>query len=358
MASVNDDSSHRGDVNVVADDLLHLNLLGTAIARATDDDRWTSLEAKLISGGKSNLTFEVSSDAGSLIVRRPPTGDILPSAHDMVREARVQKALQGTSVPVANIIMVDGSSELMGVPFYVMEKIEGHVVRGAMPEAYAVSSAEKIEIANALIDVLIELHGVDAESIGLDDFGRPAGFLERQVRRWKQQWELTTTFEAREVDELASRLGDLVPATLRSSIVHGDYRLDNCVMSMDGRPSVRAVLDWELSSLGDSISDFALALFYWREAGDIPLSLIPAVSSESGFPPRNYLVERYSTKTDVDMDGMNFYNAFARFKYAVIAQGVLARSLDGAMAGQDFGDLRSEVEAVAHEGLCLIRKKG
>ncbi|MGC1237682.1 MAG: phosphotransferase family protein [Acidimicrobiales bacterium] len=346
------------DTVTIDDDLLHLDLLGPTLARGTGDDRWLSLSAALIPGGKSNLTFEITSEAGSAIVRRPPSGGVLPSAHDMVREARVQSALWTTSVPVAKILMVHTKSDVMGAPFYVMEKVPGSVMRDEIPRGYADSPNEKKGIANTLIDVLAELHSIDPESIGLGDFGKPEGYLERQLKRWGQQWELTKTFEVKALDELAGRLRQLLPRTSLSSIVHGDYRLDNCMMSLDTPSVMNAVLDWELSSLGDPLSDLGLALFYWREAFDIPLSLIPRITGTAGFPARSHLAERYALKTETDLYRSTFYEAFARYKYAVIAQGILVRGLNGVMAGQTFGDLKTEIVAVADEGLRLALQSG
>jgi aminoglycoside phosphotransferase (APT) family kinase protein len=337
---------------------LHLELLGEAMAVATCDGRWKSLEARLVSGGKSNLTFEISSEAGSAILRRPPTSGVLPSAHDMVREVRVQRALAHTPVPVAKVIMAEPSGELIGAPFYVMEKVPGYVIRGELPRDYVESPAEGQALADCLIGVLFQLHDIDPELIGLADYGRPLDFMSRQVRRWKEQWKLTTTFEVKAIDELARRLEKTIPPLLRPSVVHGDYRLDNCMMSLEKPYEINAVLDWELSTLGDAISDLGLTLFFWREPHDIPLSLIPSVTSREGFPDRAYLAQRYAAKAGIDLPDMAFYEAFARFKYAIIAQGILVRGLQNAMAGQSFGDLRQEIESVAEEGLLRLIEKG
>ena len=168
-------------------ELVRLDRLGPVLAGALGDDRWRECTADLISGGKSNLTFEVASPAGVVILRRPPSGALLPSAHDRGREARIQRALRGTQVPVARVLLEDTTESLIGAPFYVMEKVEGHVIRSELPPGYADTAADKVAMADALVDVLVALHAVEPASVGLGDFGRPEGFLERQIRRWNGQ---------------------------------------------------------------------------------------------------------------------------------------------------------------------------
>lgn len=312
----------------------------------------------MIAGGKSNLTFEVTSEAGAVILRRPPSGELLPSAHDMGREARIQQALAATSVPVPNVVLQEATGDLLGVPFYVMEKVAGHIIRDEMPDGYAQTPAEKLAVANALIDVLADLHAVDPKAIGLGDYGRPHGYLERQIRRWKGQWEKTKTHEVNAVDELGRRLARRLPESQQESIVHGDYRLDNCLMALADPARVAAVLDWEMSTLGDPLTDLGLLLFYWREPGEDERVLTPAVTRNPGFPRRAHLAERYARRTGAPLDDIAFYEAFAHFKFVVIAQGIAARVAGGAMAGQDFGNLDGEVLKIAEEGLIRLEQKG
>ena len=335
-------------------DLVRLDRLGPALAQATGDGRWRSLDATLIAGGKSNLTFEVTSEAGAVILRRPPSGGLLPSAHDMGREARIQRALVGTPVPVPKIVLQEVSGDLLGVPFYVMDKVPGHVIRAELPDGYAETPGQKLALADALVDVLADLHAVDAEAIGLGDYGRPHGYLERQIRRWNGQWAKTKTHDVKAVDELGGRLARLLPQSQRESIVHGDYRLDNCLMALGDPSLVTAVLDWELSTLGDPLTDLGLLLFYWREPGEDEPALTPAVTRNPGFPRRAHLAERYAQRTGAHLDDLAFYQAFANFKFAVIAQGIAARVAVGAMAGQDFGNLDQEVLKIAEEGLIRL----
>jgi aminoglycoside phosphotransferase (APT) family kinase protein len=339
-------------------DLARPDVVGPAIAAATGDPRWEACEATLIAGGKSNLTFLLRSAAGELVLRRPPSGQLLPSAHDMGREARVQRALVGSAVPVPAILLHD-DGDLLGVPCYVMTKVPGHVVRDELPPGYADTAEQKRAIADALVDVLVELHSVDPVAVGLADYGRPAGFLERQLRRWTAQWESTATGPVAVVDELAARLARRLPATAPGpAIVHGDYRLDNCLLDVHDPSRVAAVLDWELSTLGDPLTDVGMLLFYWVEPGEPRPVLTPAGTQAAGFPGRAHLAERYAARAGVDLGDLVFYEAFAHFKFAAIAQGIAARVAAGAMAGQHFGDLDGEVRRIAESGLARLEQEG
>jgi aminoglycoside phosphotransferase (APT) family kinase protein len=339
-------------------DLIPQEAVGRVLAGATGDEQWLAFDAKLIAGGKSNLTFELASSAGSLILRRPPTGILLPSAHDMVREVRIQRALAPTQVPVPKIVLLEATGDVIGVPFYVMKKVEGYIIRDTLPPGFAESVADKEALAGSLIDALAELHAIDPSAVGLTDFGRPENFLARQIRRWSDQWELTKTFEVPALSELALRLIRRVPRAQRTSIVHGDYRLDNSVYSHTDPGQIEAILDWELSSLGDPLVDLGLSRFYWRTAGERTIALVPQPMSAPNFPTRDFLAERYAVSTGLDLSELAFYDAFARFKFAVITQGVLVRSDLGNMAGQNFGRLEDEVRAIAAEGLDIIHQAG
>ncbi|WP_433218299.1 phosphotransferase family protein [Dactylosporangium sp. CS-047395] len=338
-------------------ELVRPERLGPVLAEVLGDDAWRAFEVTLIAGGKSNLTFDLACTAGAVVLRRPPTGALLPSAHDMGREARVQRALAGTPVPVPRVLLED-SGDLLGVACYVMEKVDGHVVRDELPAGYAPEPADRVAMADALIDVLAELHRLEPAAVGLGDYGRPGGFMARQLRRWRGQWDASKTHELPELDELGARLVDAVPIGGRSAIVHGDYRLDNCLLDRGDPARVRAVLDWELSTLGDPLADLGLLLFYWREPGEPKPLLTPAITRGTGFPGRAHLAERYARRTGADLAELAFYEAFAHFKFAVIAQGVAARAAAGAMAGQSFGDLDDEVRRIAAEGLAVLDRKG
>ncbi|MFE3029973.1 phosphotransferase family protein [Nocardia tengchongensis] len=334
--------------------LLRPERLGPALADATEDDRWRAFDAELISGGKSNLTFVLRSAAGELVLRRPPQGELLPRAHDMRRETRVQRALAASPVPVARIVLSVESPEMIGVPFYAMSKVDGHIIRDSIPAGYADTAADRLQLANALVDTLSQLHRVVPESIGLADFGWPDGFLARQLHRWKAQSAASQAREVPALDNLVHKLGAALPDSPPAALVHGDFRLDNCMMDLGDPGKVAAVLDWEMSTIGDPLTDLGMLAFYWTERDDPPVPLVPDVTSQHGFPPRTYLLERYANLTGCDLKDFPFYEAFARFKFAVILQGIAARSAAGAMAGQEFDDLDGSVVRIAESGLAVL----
>ncbi|TDQ01425.1 phosphotransferase family protein [Labedaea rhizosphaerae] len=324
--------------------------LGRLLAAATGEPRWRELSASLISGGKSNLTFELTSPAGALVLRRPPTGDLPSGAHDMGREVAVQRALAPTAVPVARIVLWHPEPEPLGVPFYVMEKVAGHVIRGELPPSYADTPAQRVAMSDALVDVLVGLHALDPVAVGLGDLGRPAGFMARQVDRWGKRGR------APSITALGAALAERIPQSPPPSVIHGDLRLDNCITDPDDPGRIAAVLDWELATVGDPLTDLGLLLFYWREPGEPQSDLVPTVTALPGFPGREHLVERYATRSGRDPGDIAFYRAFAHLKFAVIAEGIAARVASGAMAGQDFGALDGEAVRIAEAGLDLLRK--
>src|SRR4051812_6339831 len=206
------------------------DVVGPVLAEALYDARWLDCDVALIAGGKSNLTYRVASDAGEVVLRRPPLGHILPTAHDMAREHRVLTALEGTAVPVPRVLHFADGDGPIGAPFYVMERVIGHVCRNALPAGYADTPERRAAIGGALVDVLADLHTVDPAAVGLADFGRPAGFMERQLRRWSKQWEASKTDDMPALDALRDALVRRLPAQLAEAIVHGDYRLDNTLL--------------------------------------------------------------------------------------------------------------------------------
>jgi aminoglycoside phosphotransferase (APT) family kinase protein len=337
----------------ISDDLVRLGRLGPALVDATGEGAWLTPEVELIGGGKSNLTFLLRSAAGELVLRRPPTGELLPSAHDMMREARVQSALAGTDVPVAEIVLAD-AGDLIGIECYVMRRVPGHVIRGELPPGYAETAEERRALSFGFADTLAALHAVDPEEVGLGDYGRPEGFMARQVRRWTGQWEASATHDVPEIDELSRRLAASVPAQQRATVVHGDYRLDNVVLDAEDPGRIRAVLDWELSTLGDPLTDLALLSLFWIGPDEQQLGLIPGVTHLPGFATREGMLERYAATSGADLADMSWYQAFAHFKFAVIAQGVQVRAAAGSMGGQDFGNLDDEVLHLGRAGLALL----
>jgi aminoglycoside phosphotransferase (APT) family kinase protein len=343
---------------MVTETLMRLDRLAPALSEAMNDGRWDDAEGVLIAGGKSNLTFELTSAAGQLILRRPPSGDLAPSAHDMGRETRVQRALGPTSVPVAKIILEDKTSDLIGAPFYVMEKVHGHIIRGTLPAQYADTAKEKAGLAFALVNVLADLHAVNYEQVGLGTFGRPNGFLQRQINLWTNQWDASPKNGSQALDSLASALKKKIPENPRHTIVHGDFRLDNCLMNLTDPTQISAVLDWEMSTIGDPLTDLGLFLFYWRQSGEPESAITPTVTTMLGFPSRGELSAHYAERAKVQIKDLAFYEAFAHFKFAVIANGIAHRVAAGSMAGQDFGDLTGEIIRTAEDGLSRLNQNG
>lgn len=339
--------------------LVRPDVVGPKIAAAMGETAWTDFGAELIAGGKSNLTFTLRSDAGELILRRPPTGELLPSAHDMGREARIQQGLSSTDVPVARIVLNETTKDDLGVPYYVMEKVVGHVIRDELPVGYAENDDDKAAMADAQIDAMVALHAVDPEAVGLGDLGRPDGYLERQLRRWLGQSEKASdTVRAGRLPELAERLGTEIPLSPSSRIIHGDYRMDNCVVDPDDPGRIKAILDWELSTLGDPIADLAQTVLYWGDPDGPEVPLIPSLTTEPGWPGPQRLLDRYCSATGTDPSQMPWYLAFATFKFAAIAQGVATRSEAGDMAGQDFGDIGPQIRALVDYGHSILDSRG
>lgn len=337
------------------DELVLPDIIGPRLAEVTGEDAWRDVTAELISGGKSNLTFTLHSTAGDAILRRPPTGTLLPSAHDMSRESRIQAGLAGTDVPVAEIILTDAEGADLGVPYYVMEKVAGYVIRDELPDGYAQTDEEKAAIADAQIDALAALHAVDPDEVGLGDLGKREGYLERQLRRWLGQSEKASPrVRADRLPDLAARLGASRPISPPSRITHGDYRLDNCVVDPDDPGRIMAILDWELSTLGDPIADLAQTVLYWGDSDGPAVPLIPQLTRGPGWPRPTRLLERYCAITGTDPSNMPWYLAFSCFKFAAIAQGVGTRSEAGEMAGQDFGDLGPQIREIVDHGHTIL----
>lgn len=286
-------------------------------------ERNGELRGEFISGGRSNLTFRVYDDATSWLVRRPPLHGLTPSAHDMAREYKVVAALQDTPVPVARTIALCDDVSVLGAPFQVVEFVAGQVVRRrAQLEAFSRSAIDGC--VNALIRVLVDLHSIDPNAVGLGDFGKPSGYLERQVRRWGSQWELVRLPDDHrdaDVARLHSALQQAIPQQSRTSIVHGDYRIDNTILDAEDPTQVRAVVDWELSTLGDPLSDAALMCVYRDPALDLIVNAQAAWTSPV-LPNADELADRYSLVSGQSLGHWEFYMALAYFKLAIIAAGI------------------------------------
>ncbi|HEV2993348.1 MAG TPA: phosphotransferase family protein [Acidimicrobiia bacterium] len=310
------------------------------------------LEAELIAGGRSNLTYVISDSARSWVLRRPPLGHVVETAHDMRREFRVLSALAGTEVPVPQVLAFGDDAALIGAPFYVMERVEGRILR-TKEEMATLDPAEARACSEALVDVLAALHSVDYEAVGLADFGRPDGFLARNVARWGKQWQANKTRELPALDELGRRLDAALPGSGPPAVVHGDYRLDNTMLAQGDPGRIAAVLDWEMSTLGDPLTDVGLLLVYW--GGDEHLATLSAqgVGDIPGFLSRDEIVTRYAERSGRDVEHLTFYVVFAMYKLAIIVEGIQARFLMGKTLGDGFADMGATVTNLAEQGLAL-----
>jgi aminoglycoside phosphotransferase (APT) family kinase protein len=308
---------------------LEAHLAGHGLARGP-------LTAEVIEGGMSNLTYLVRDGDHPFVVRRPPLGHVLATAHDMGREYRVMTALHGTGVPVPRTHLLCEDAGVIGAPFYVME-----YVQGGQPEPTP-------EIDAKLTDVLARLHAVDPAAIGLAGFGRPEGFLERQVRRWKRQLDASRSRDVPGIDRLHDRLTEAVPRTQRDTIVHGDFKLGNTLIAGG---EVRAVLDWEMSTLGDPLTDLALFLLY---AEFTALDGTVGAAGSGGRTPAAELAGRYARGADLDVTHLGWYLALACFKLAVIAEGIHFRYTKGLTVGQGFADIGDNVAPLVAHGLSAL----
>jgi aminoglycoside phosphotransferase (APT) family kinase protein len=308
------------------------------------------LQAKLLSGGRSNLTYAISDGAHDWVLRRPPLGHVLPTAHDMAREYKVIAALAPTDVPVPVAYAFCDDEAVNDAPFYVMERVRGDILV-TPAQLGSLSHDDARRCSEVLVDVLVAIHDVDYRAVGLDDFGHPDGYVERQVRRWGQQWERSKQRELPAVDELARRLNNAIPTSPPPTIVHGDYRLDNTMIAPDDRGRILAVLDWEMATLGDPLADVGLFLLYWGRDETQTGNVGATISSKAGFLSADEIVERYEKQSGRDVSQLDFYVALAAYKLAIILEGIHARYLMGKTVGEGFDHIGALVEVMVQGAL-------
>ncbi|MBD3729528.1 MAG: phosphotransferase family protein [Sphingomonadales bacterium] len=277
-------------------------------------------------GGQSNPTYRIDTPGASYVLRRQPFGDLLPSAHAVDREYRVMSALGPQGFPVPRTFGLCEEREVIGAKFFVMAMVEGrNLWDGAMPGR---NPGERRELYHAMIDTMADLHRFDPAAVGLGDYGKPTDYCARQLHRWSKQYKLSETEEIAEMDRLIAFLPGSIPEQHASSIVHGDYRLDNMIFHAS-EPRVVAVLDWELSTLGDPIADFANLMINWLMPPEGRASIGGLPHAELGIPTIEQAVERYVARTGYPVPPMDWYFAFCLFRLAAILQGVKKRALDG-----------------------------
>ena len=284
------------------------------------------------------------------MLRRPPLGHVVETAHDMRREYRVLSALGPTDVPVPRVLAFGDDDAVLGAPFYVMERVDGRILR-TREEMATLSPDEARACSTCLIDVLAALHSVDYEAVGLGDFGRPDGFLARNVARWGKQWQANKTRDLPALEEVARRLDAALPISGPAAIVHGDYRLDNTMLAPDDPGRIAAVLDWEMSTLGDPLTDVGLLLVYWGGGAQLATLSAQGVADVPGFFTREEVIARYAARSGRDVAHLDFYEVFAMYKLAIIVEGIHARYLMGKTVGEGFAEMGATVDSLAQLAL-------
>ena len=311
-----------------------------------------------ITGGHSNLTYKVEAADGELyVLRRPPLGAVLATAHDMGREHKIIAAIgAATDVPVPPALGLCNDVGVNDAPFYVMKFVAGHVITDATTVSKLFSEAKRREIGESLVEVLARLHNVDPDAVGLGDLGRKEAYLPRQLNRWRTQWEKSKTRELPAMDEVHEALVAMMPDQKGATIVHGDYRLGNCITGDNAR--IAAVLDWELCTLGDPLADVGYLMNNWVEPGEVGGNAAAAASPSAagGFQTRAEVLAMYSRLTGRDASNVDYYRAFQYWRLAAIVEGVMARYLKGVMSGKaDTDAFRAQIDGLANSSLTLVR---
>ena len=315
-----------------------------------------SLSAKVVGHGRSNITYRVEAEDGrAWVLRRPPLSHVQATAHDMGREFRIISALHPIGFPAPKPYALCNDDSVIGAQFYIMEFVDGFIAVDSAEVARRFDEADRKRIGEELVDVLVRLHSYNPEEIGLADFGKPQGYLERQVRRFSDQLEQIRYRETPELDELTRRLKASIPPGRKAGIVHGDYRLDNAILNDDGH--IIAVLDWEMCTLGDSLADMGLLQMYWGGPTSAQVAVgSSAVMSLPGFPTWEEAAKRYETQSGVSLGGLDFYTVLAHFKLGVILENMYKRFLGGGTVGAGFEIIGQQAVLLAQRGLAVADK--
>lgn len=300
-----------------------------------------------IGQGKSNLTFRVERGEHAWVLRRPPLGDLPETAHDMRREHRVLTGLAGTGVRVPAPVLYCADPQVLGQPFYLMEVIDGVVIRHTTPEAF--TQEHKRAIGFEMIDALAELHTTDYAAAGLADLGRPQGYTARQVRRWTRQWEVMATRDLPDVEAVRRWLEAHVPTEHPAAVVHGDYKLDNVMFGRRPPARLLAILDWEMATLGDPLADVGYLMVFWPEPGEPNLAGLEQPTQEPGYPTRAEMLERYEARTGFSMRDLTLYRTLALWKLAILSEGLYKRYLAGQAADDWPAVLERAVPAMVRQ---------
>jgi aminoglycoside phosphotransferase (APT) family kinase protein len=311
------------------------------------------LSATPVGDGHSNVTFSLST---GVVLRRPPRGPLPPSAHDVLREARLLRALEDTPVRAPRVLAVCAQERVIGAPFYVMEEVRGDVVTDTIPEALD-NPQQRANIAEELIDGLVELHDVDWTTLGLEGFGKPTGYLERQLRRFNGLWEHNRTREIPEFEQVSEWLGAHIPQSPPATIVHGDYRLGNTMLAHGAPARLIAILDWEMATIGDPLADIGYMMLHWTQAGDRQTGKfnLQGVTVRPGFPSRQELVARYEERSGRSMQALDWYVTLALWKAVAFMEGNYRRAISGATDDPYLKSFGDGVVELAHRALEVTR---
>jgi aminoglycoside phosphotransferase (APT) family kinase protein len=312
------------------------------------------IAASPIGEGHSNVTYLIERGASEMVLRRPPRPPLPPSAHDVLREARLLRALRQTNARVPEVLAVCEDPSTIGSPFYVMERVEGEVIVSSVPGALD-TPVERRRIGEELMEALVEIHGVDWRTVGLEGFGKPTGYLERQLRRFGGLWELNKTREIEAMERVAGWLSERMPSSGPATIVHGDYRLGNTMFSADAPASLVAVLDWEMATIGDPLADLGYLCMMWTERDDPELGMrehLGRITRQEGFPTRAELIALYEERSGRSMSDMRWYTTLALWKMGVFMEGNYKRAIAGTTDDpylKQFGDGVLELARRAEE---------
>lgn len=336
--------------------LVDPDALAAFLDRALPETNGIPVRLERVRGGHSNETFYVTRGSHEWVLRRPPRGPLLPTAHDVAREYRVLTALADTPVPVPQPTLLCADTDVIGAPFYLMERVHGVVIRAALPPDFEADESSRLALGYELIDRLADLHAVDWKAVGLGDFGKPQGYLERQLRRWTGQLDASRNRPLPDLDAVTTWLAANVPESGPASIVHGDYRIDNAMFAPEPPARMLAIFDWEMATLGDPLADLGYLLSFWQEAGDPAMDLGDAawrITALPGFATRAQLVARYAERTGRQMEHVAFYVALAIWKLAILLEGSYRRHLAGTTDDPFFATLDLGVPALARRALAV-----
>lgn len=324
------------------------------------------IEIEQFPGGHSNLTYLIRMGGSEFVLRRPPFGPVAPTAHDMPREFRLLAAIHPLFELAPQPYLLCEDVSIIGVPFYLMERRRGLVIRREMPPSVEDSLTRRRQISEAMIDALAALHAVDIYSSGLVNLGKPIGFVTRQVRGWAERWQRSKTSELGELEQVVAWLSERIPpepdpeAGRPATLVHNDFKLDNVMLDAQEPSRIIAILDWEMCTVGDPLIDLGIALCYWaqKEDPEARRESISPVTTEAGWLTREELAARYAAKTGRDVSGIAFYEVFALFKVAVVLQQIYYRFVKGQTHDERFKDFDRRVAGLARAAWELAERSG